>query len=95
MATDNPRITFTLSDEMKERVDEYRFDNRIKNQTQAIVSLLNRGLEVMNQNKQTAAELSADDLRILAAFHAAEPSARQFALEMLENHPAKAEERHA
>jgi len=40
-------------------------------------------------------ELSPEDMRVLAAYHAAEPSARQFALEMLENHPAKSEERRA
>lgn len=40
-----------------------------------------------------APELSQEDRRLLAAYHAADPSARQFALEMLENHPAKTEDR--
>lgn len=93
MATDNPRITFTLSEEMRARIDEYRFDNRIRNQTQAIVSLLNRGLQVLNETTASTPELSLEDRRVLAAYHAAEPSARQFALEMLENHPAKTEDR--
>lgn len=95
MPTDNPRITFTLSEEMRVRIDEFRFDNRIRNQTQAIVALLNRGLDVLNAIPSAAPELSPEDMRVLAAYHAAEPSARQFALEMLENHPAKSKERRA
>ena len=47
MPTENPRITFTLSDEMRSRIDEYRFDNRVKNQTMAIVNLINMGLQVV------------------------------------------------
>ena len=95
MSTDNPRITFTLSNEMKERVDAYRFANRIKSQTQAIVTLMDRGFELMNYVRQTEESFSDEDRRLLSAYHAAEPTARQFALEMLENHPAKAEERRA
>ena len=48
MPTDNPRITFTLSEDMRERIDEYRFSNRIKNQTKAIVDLINTGLQVVS-----------------------------------------------
>ena len=48
MPTDNPRVTFTLTEEMLKRIDDYKFDNRIKNQTKAIVDLLNRGLEVVD-----------------------------------------------
>lgn len=95
MPTDNPRITFTLSEEMRERIDEFRFDNRIRNQTQAIVALLNRGLDVLNATPNAAPELSPEDMRVLAAYHAAEPTVRKLALEMLENHPAKSEERRA
>lgn len=95
MPTDNPRITFTLSEEMRERIDEFRFDNRIRNQTQAIVALLNRGLDVLNAAPKPAPELSPEDMRVLSAYHAAEPVIARAALEMLENHPAKAEERRA
>lgn len=46
MPTDNPRITFTLSEDMLERIEEYKFGNRVKNQTRAVVDLINRGLAV-------------------------------------------------
>lgn len=45
MPTDNPRITFTVSEEMKEQINEYQFNNRIKNQSQAILSLIKAGME--------------------------------------------------
>lgn len=47
MPTEKPRISFALSDELLSRVDEYRFDNRIKNRTQAVIQLMNKGLEVL------------------------------------------------
>ena len=40
----------------------------------------------------TTPELSPDDMRVLAAYHAAEPVIARAALEMLENHPAKIED---
>lgn len=36
-----------------------------------------------------ASGLSAEDMRVLTAYHAAEASAQQFALELLEHHKAK------
>lgn len=57
MPTENPRITFTLSSDMLARIDEYRYGNRVKNQTKAIVDLLNRGLEIY----ETHAPVFKDD----------------------------------
>jgi len=42
--TENPRVTITLDDELLNKITEYRFENRIKNQTQAIVQLVERGI---------------------------------------------------
>lgn len=44
MPTENPRVTITLDDELLNKITEYRFENRIKNQTQAIVQLVERGI---------------------------------------------------
>lgn len=51
MSTVNPRFTITLSDDLKERVDDYRFNNRISNQTRAIVSLIEKGLATFETEK--------------------------------------------
>ena len=57
MPTEKPRVTFTISEEKLKIVDEYRFSNKIKNQSQAILSLLEKGLDSM-ENK---AALSVTD----------------------------------
>lgn len=45
MPTDKPRVTFALEPEMLEKIEDYRFKNRAKNQSQAIVSLIEKGLQ--------------------------------------------------
>lgn len=43
MPTEKTRITITLDDDLASKIDDYRFANRQKNQTQAIVSLIKKG----------------------------------------------------
>ena len=45
MPTEKPRVTFTVSKETLDEIDRYRFASRSKNQSQAILSLIERGLE--------------------------------------------------
>lgn len=44
MPTKNPRVTFTLDQETLNRIDDFRFSAKSKNQTQAILRLLDAGL---------------------------------------------------
>lgn len=44
MPTENPRITFALSEEMRARITDYQFANQCKNQSQAILELIRRGI---------------------------------------------------
>ena len=37
MPTNKPRVTFALSEGQLERLEDYRIDQRIKNQSQAIL----------------------------------------------------------
>ena len=55
MPTDNPRITFTVSEELKDQINEYQFSNRIKNQSQAILSLIKMGMDSLEEE---AADIS-------------------------------------
>ena len=57
MPTDNPRITFTVSEEMKEQINEYQFTNRIKNQSQAILSLIKAGMDSFEIEAETSASV--------------------------------------
>ena len=43
MATDKPRFTITLSEDLYEKVNEYQHDMRFSTQTKAIVDLIERG----------------------------------------------------
>lgn len=94
MPTENPRITFTLSREMLCRIDEYRFDNRIKSQTQAIVSLIEKGLDVLNGSNYSV-EINNKERRLLAAYHDADERAQADALDMLLKYPKKESANHA
>lgn len=92
MPTLNPRITFTVSDETMKAIDEYRFSHRMRNQTQAILSLIDLGFKVLDGNEpiiEPAEKLTDEDRRVLTAYHAAEPVYQGIALEILENHKAK------
>lgn len=53
MPTDNPRITFAVSEEMKDRINDYQFSNRIKNQSQAILSLIKIGMDSLEEENTT------------------------------------------
>lgn len=50
MPTENPRITFTVSEELKEQINEFQFSNRIKNQSQAILALIDKGMNKINES---------------------------------------------
>ena len=95
MPTMNPRITFTVSDDMMKRIDEYRFDNRIKNQTQAIVALINSGLEALDDGTEQMNTLPYEDERVLVLFHNADPVYRSVALKILEDNQIQEKERRA
>ena len=89
MPTINPRITFTVSEEMLKRIDAYRFDNRIKNQTQAIVSLIDIGLASLNNGGKEPLDYSITDeeMHVVEAYRYADKKIRDAALNMLESYP--------
>jgi hypothetical protein len=92
MPTLNPRITFTVTEETMKAIDEYRFSHRLRNQTQAILSLIDLGFKVLDGNEpiiEPSEKLTDEDRRVLTAYHEADDSAKFFALQMLENNPAE------
>ena len=91
MPTMNPRITFTVSEETMKAIDDYKFSHRMKNQTQAILSLIDIGFKVLEDKEpiEPAEKLSDEDRQVLDAYHAAEPVYQEIALEILENHRAE------
>lgn len=65
MPTEKPRFTITISDELSKQVDDYKFRHRIKNQTQAIISLIEKGFDALQgdlpQKEKTPAPEGAED----------------------------------
>ena len=62
MPTEKPRITFTISQDQLDMVDNYRFDNKFKNQTQAILSLIEKGLS--DFETKTAPSISDEAMKL-------------------------------
>ena len=91
MPTEKPRFSLSIPQELLNRIDQYRFDNHIRNQTKAVVALLEIGLTSLGITPPAPQEptLSASDAYLLEAYHNADDSAKYFALQMLENNPAQ------
>lgn len=54
MPTEKPRVTFTISKEKLSELESYQHENRIKNQTQAILSLIDKGIsEYLAETKKS------------------------------------------
>ena len=64
MPTEKPRVTFTISQDKLDRVDSYRFDNKFKNQTQAILALIEKGLSDFEPKKQNAPLYSDEAMKL-------------------------------
>lgn len=65
MATEKPRFTITMDEDLLGAVDDYKFENRIKNQSKAIVQLVRVALEELDRKgtdeiKRASASAEAD-----------------------------------
>ena len=49
MPTEKPRYTITLDEEMLKKIDDFRFENRFPNRTQATLELIRIGLEAIEK----------------------------------------------
>ncbi len=51
MPTDKPRITITMTEDELKQIEDYRYGNKMKNQTQAILSLIKRGFSEIERQQ--------------------------------------------
>lgn len=49
MATDRPRYTVSVDDEMFQQIENFRFERRYNTRSEATVELIRLGLETLNQ----------------------------------------------
>lgn len=61
MPTSKPRFTITVDDELYEQITSYRFDHRLKNQTQAVIALVSEGLKSFDRLKNECEKASTLD----------------------------------
>ncbi len=47
-----PTITLTIDEELLKALEDYQFDNRIKNRSQAIAELLRKGMAIEDQENK-------------------------------------------
>lgn len=52
MATDKPRYSITVDDEMFKEIEDFRFENRFQTRNQATIELIKLGLEALKNQKK-------------------------------------------
>jgi metal-responsive CopG/Arc/MetJ family transcriptional regulator len=55
MATDRPRYTVSIDNDLFQQVEDFRFENRYQTRSEATVELIRLGLEVQKKRAQVAA----------------------------------------
>lgn len=56
MPTEKPRVTITVTEEQLCEIEKYRYGKRMKNQTQAILSLIRMGLDETGRTNKSEIE---------------------------------------
>lgn len=59
MATDKPRYTVSVDDELFKKIEDFRFENRFQTRSEATVELIRLGLKAL-QKEQSASDASKD-----------------------------------
>jgi metal-responsive CopG/Arc/MetJ family transcriptional regulator len=52
MPTEKPILTFAVEEDLMERINDFRFDNRIETRSEAIRMLVEKGLEDYEKRKR-------------------------------------------
>lgn len=51
MATEKPRYTITVDEELLKKIDDFRFENRYQSRTAATIDLIKLGVEAFEKNQ--------------------------------------------
>lgn len=52
MATEKPRFSITVDEQLLKAIEDFRFGNRIAMRSEAIVQLIKKGLETLEQENK-------------------------------------------
>jgi len=51
LPTEKPRFTITVDDELMQRIDDFRFENRFASRSAATIELIRLGIEVIEKEQ--------------------------------------------
>lgn len=54
MATNKPRYTVSVDNDMFQKIEDFRFEHRFQTRSEATVELIRLGLEVLEQEQRKA-----------------------------------------
>ncbi|MCC8184976.1 ribbon-helix-helix domain-containing protein [Cloacibacillus porcorum] len=60
MPTEKPRYTITLDEEMLQKIDDFRFENRFANRTQATLELIRLGMKALEEQQKMSTSKESD-----------------------------------
>ena len=52
MATEKPRFSITVSDDVYQQINDYQHEHRLPTQTKAVLAFIEKGLEVIQSEKK-------------------------------------------
>ena len=61
MPTEKPRYTITLDEDMLRKIDDFRFENRYANRTQATLELIRIGMEALEERRKKEQKATPSD----------------------------------
>ena len=61
MATDKPRYSITLDDDMFREIEDFRFEHRYQTRNQATIELIRLGLEALKKEQSEKKKKSSND----------------------------------
>ncbi len=61
MATNRPRYTVSVDDELFQRIEDFRYEHRYQTRSQATVELIRLGLEALKKEQTEKNEASSDN----------------------------------
>ncbi len=61
MATNRPRYTVSVYDELFQRIEDFRYEHRYQTRSQATVELIRLGLEALKKEQTEKNDASSDN----------------------------------
>lgn len=83
MPTNKPRFTITMDESLFQQIEEFRFKHRYKNQTQAVLALIENGIDDLLQQSDepktpNLSSLTPEELQLVEDYRSMEPDGQAY-----------------